>query len=73
MEHKKQLPSPSLLCNASPCVRGCLLVAQLHAPLLQATFTNGEEKLPDWVPGTDPCNGQPWTGITCTGSNVTEM
>ena len=34
----------------------------------RATFDNGDNILPDWRPGSDPCA---WKGISCTGGNVT--
>jgi hypothetical protein len=39
---------------------------------LKAGFTNGGTELSDWVTTTDPCTG-PWTGITCDGSDVTQI
>lgn len=35
------------------------------------SFTNGEQQLPTWQDGTDPCGG--WEGVTCTGDNVTQL
>lgn len=40
-----------------------LRLAQSDADTLlafKATFTNGDEKLASWVPGTDPCT---WVGV----------
>lgn len=41
--------------------------------LFKASFTNGEEVLSDWVPGTSPCD-EDWAGITCDDARmVTKM
>ena len=49
------------------------IITQKDALLaLKAGFTNGDTALADWVSTTDPCDDT-WTGITCSGSDVTEI
>lgn len=55
---------PSPLTNTSPTDAQLLL-------WFKGNFTNGVEGLPDWQPGTDPCDG--WAGVVCTAGHVTEL
>jgi hypothetical protein len=59
-------PQPS-----SPCT---VIVTQKDALLaLKEGFINGDTELADWDSNTDPCAPTSWTGITCSGSDVTEI
>jgi Leucine-rich repeat (LRR) protein len=56
--------------NGPPCA---VITNQKDALLaLAAGFTNGDTVLADWDSSTDPCTDT-WTGITCDGSDVTEI
>jgi hypothetical protein len=54
-----------------PCT---VIVTQKDALLaLKEGFINGDTELADWDSNTDPCAPTSWTGITCSGSDVTEI
>ena len=63
-------PQPSSQPTIDPCT---VIVTQKDALLaLKEGFINGDTELADWVSTTDPCDDT-WTGITCSGSDVTEI
>ena len=59
--------------SQDPCVVEGISTAKDALLALKAGFTNGDDKLSDWIDSTDPCTGDTsnWGGITCSGSEVT--
>ena len=61
--------------SQDPCVVEGISTAKDALLALKAGFTNGDDKLSDWIDSTDPCTGDTsnWENITCSGGEVTEI
>jgi hypothetical protein len=64
--------SPSFQPTSPPTDDPCASISDQKDALLalKAGFTNGDDKLTDWIDSTDPCEGDTsnWSYITCNSS-----